>query len=358
MDDDRRGFLDDLLETPSPSGFETDGQRVWVDYVSEFADEVRADDYGNVVAVHEGDDDAPEVAFAGHADEIGFMVRRIDDDGFVHLSRIGGSDSTVSKGQHVTVHAADGPVHGVVGQSAVHIRDRDEDDVDDVWEQRVDLGVEDGEDARELVEVGDPITFASGVEDLQGTRVAGRGIDNRVGTWVAAEALRRAVEADVDATIYAVSTVQEELGTRGAQMVGFDLAPDAAVAVDVTHATDYTATKGDGATKKAADVALGDGPVVARGSSNHPKLVEAVRTAAGDSGLDVQLQAAGISTGTDADAFYTSRGGIPALNLGIPNRYMHTPVEVVDTEDLVAAADLLGAFAGAAADHDGFSVDL
>jgi endoglucanase len=357
MDERRRDFLDELLETPSPSGFETRGQQVWTDYVRGFADEVRTDEYGNAVAVHEGSGSGPEVAFAGHADEIGFIVRRIDDEGFVHLGRIGGSDRTVSKGQHVTIHAADGPVPGVVGQSAIHIRE-DDDEVDDVWEQRVDVGAEDGDAAREFVEVGDPITYASGVEDLAGSRVAGRGIDNRVGTWVAAEALRRAVDADVDATIYAVSTVQEEVGLRGARMIGFDLAPDAVVAVDVTHATDYTATKDDDATKKGADVELGGGPVVSRGSANHPRLVEAVREAASGAGVDVQLQAAGIRTGTDADAFYTSRGGIPSLNLGIPNRYMHTPVEVVDTPDLVAAADLLGAFAADVAEYDGFSVEL
>ena len=357
MDDERRAFLDELLETPSPSGFEARGQRVWVEHAREYADEVRTDEYGNAVAVHDGAGDGPAVAFAGHADEIGFIVRRIDEDGFLHLGRIGGSDGTVSKGQHVTVHASDGPVPGVVGQSAIHIRG-DDDEVDDVWEQRVDVGAADGEAAQELVEVGDPITFSTGVEDLQGSRIAGRGIDNRVGTWVAAEALRRAVERDVDATVYAVSTVQEELGLRGARMVGFDLDPDAVVAVDVTHATDYTATKGDDATEKAADVALGGGPVVARGSANHPSLVDAVRDAADGADVDYQLQAAGISTGTDADAFYTSRGGIPSLNLGIPNRYMHTPVEVVDTADLVAAADLLGAFAGEAARYDRFAVDL
>ena len=357
MDQQRRAFLDELLETPSPAGFEARGQRVWVDYVSEFADDVWTDAYGNAVAVHEGSgSDETEVAIAGHADEIGFIVRRIDDDGFLHLERIGGSDRTVSKGQHVTVHTDDGPVPGVIGQSAIHIRD--DDDVDDVWRQRVDLGVEDSEQAHELVEVGDPITFSTGVTDLQGTHIAGRGIDNRVGTWVAAETLRRAVETDAEATVYAVSTVQEELGLRGARMIGFDLAPDAFIAVDVTHATDYTATKGDSATKRSADVALGEGPVVARGSSNHPALVDAVRSAATETEIDIQLQAAGRRTGTDADAFYTARGGIPSLNLGLPNRYMHTPVEVVDTGDLVAAADLLGAFAGQAHEHGAFSVGI
>jgi endoglucanase len=343
--------LDRLLKTPSPSGYEVDGQRVWVEYAEQFADEVRTDEYGNAVAIHEGSGEGPEVAIAGHADEIGFIVRAIDDDGFVAMGRIGGSDRTVSKGQHVTIHA-DSPVEGVVGQNAIHLRDDDE--VDDISEQTIDIGATDREHAEELVEVGDPITFSSTVEDLEGTRVAARGIDNRVGTWTAAETLRRASEADADATVVAVSTVQEEVGLKGAQMVGFDVYPDAAIAVDVTHARDYP----DAPSDKGGDIELGSGPVVARGSTNHPTVVEAVRDAADSASIDVQLQAAGTRTGTDADGFYTQRGGIPSLNVGIPNRYMHTPVEVVDTDDLVAAADLMGEFATHAGDYETFSVDL
>jgi putative aminopeptidase FrvX len=351
MDSQRREFLDDLLTTPSPSGYETAGQRVWVDYVSAFADEVRTDEYGNAVATLEGS--GPEVAVTGHADEIGFIVRRIDDDGFVQLGRIGGSDKTVSKGQHVTIHGSDGPVRGVVGQNAIHLRDGD-DGVDDVGEQRVDIGAEDDEHARELIEVGDPITFSSTVEDLEGDLIAARGVDNRAGTWTAAETLRRAAERDVDATVHAVSTVQEETGLQGARMVGFDLNPDAVVAVDVTHATDYP----DAPSDRGGDVALGEGPVVGRGSANHPVVVEEVRAAATDTDVDVQLQAAGIRTGTDADAFFTSRGGIPSLNVGLPNRYMHTPVEVVDTGDLDDAATLLAGFAARVGDRESFAVDV
>jgi endoglucanase len=351
MDDRQRAFLDDLLTTASPSGYETAGQRVWIDYVSEFADDVRTDEYGNAVAVLEGE--GPEVAFAGHADEIGFIVRRIDDDGFVHLGRIGGSDKSVSRGQHVTIHGSDGPVNGVIGQTAIHLRDGD-DGYDDVREQKVDIGVEDGDAARELVEVGDPITFSTTVEELQGDRLAARGVDNRVGTWTAAEGLRQAAERDVDATVYAVSTVQEEVGLQGARMVGFDLAPDAAIAVDVTHASDSPDAPGD----RTAEISLGEGPVVSRGSANHPVVVEAVREAAADDEIDVQLAAAGIRTGTDADAFYVQQGGIPSLNLGLPNRYMHTPVEVIDATDLDAAAELLAGFADLAGEYEEFGVDL
>ena len=351
MDDDRRAFLTELLTTPSPSGYEAVGQRVWLDYVRAFADDVWTDDYGNAVAVHEGG--GPSIAFGGHGDEIGYIVRDITDDGFLRIGSIGGADRTVSKGQHVTVHA-ETPVAGVIGQTAIHLRERDDESHDDIAEQFVDIGVEDGDEAGELVDVGDPVTVETRVRPLHGTRMAARGMDNRVGVWAAAEGLRAAVEADVDATVYAVSTVQEEVGIQGAKMVGFDLDPDAAVAIDVTHATDNPDVPG----KRVGPVELGEGPVVSRGSANHPSIVDLARDAAKEADIDVQLQATGNRTGTDADAFYTSRGGIPSLNLGIPNRYMHTPVEVIDTDDLDAVAELLGAMGAEAADAAPFGLDI
>ena len=351
MDEKRREFLDALLDTASPSGFETAGQRTWVEYVSAFADEVRTDDYGNAVAVVEGGD--PTVALAGHGDEIGFMVRNIEDDGFLRLTAIGGSDRTVSQGQHVRIHTDDGPVPGVVGQTAIHLRDAEEESLTDIGDQFVDIGADDGDEAEALVERGDPVTFEQTVSELEGTTIAARGLDNRIGIWAAAEGLRRAAERDPEATVCAVSTVQEELGLQGAKMVGFDLAPDAVIATDVTHATDTPGSP----SKQQSGVELGGGPVIARGSANHPKVVDAVRSVAADVDVDVQLQATGSRTGTDADAFYTSRGGIPSLNLGVPNRYMHTPVETLNLDDLDAAATLMGTF-GARAEEFEFAVDL
>ena len=349
-----RTFLDDLLATASPSGFETPSQRVWTDYVREFAGDVSVDAYGNAVAVHEGAPDAPTIALAGHADEIGFIIRDVLDDGFLRIARIGGADRTVSKGQHVTVHADD-PVQGVIGQTAIHLRDAGDEAYEDIAGQFVDIGVADADEAREHVEVGDPVTFSTDCEELAGDRIAARGIDNRTGVWAAAEGLRRAAERDVDATVYAVSTVQEEVGLRGARMVGVDLDDvDAFVAVDVTHATDNP----DVNTEHRGPVDLGAGPVIARGSANHPVLVELARDAAAADAIDAQLQATGSRTGTDADAFYTVRGGVPSLNVSIPNRYMHTPVEVVDLGDLDAVADLLAAVADDAAEAAPFGVDV
>lgn len=353
MDDERRAFLDDLLSTPSPSGFEARGQRVWVDYVSAFADDVRTDAYGNAVAVYNEDGDGPSVAFAGHADEVGLMVSHIDDEGFLHLARIGGVDETVSQGQHVEVHTADGPVNGVIGQRAIHLREG-EHETKDVDEQYVDIGAEDGDEARELVSVGDPITYATPITELHGTRVAARGMDNRVGTWAAAEGLRRAVDAEVDATVYAISTVQEELGHNGARIVEPDLDLDAVLAVDVTFSADTPESN----KSEQGEAKLGGGPAVGRGSANHPVLVSAVREVAADADLDLQFEALGTRTGTDADDFFTRPGGVPSLVVSIPNRYMHTPVEVVDTADLTAVADLLAAFAARAPEFEPFAVEI
>jgi len=349
---ERRDFLESLLATDSPSGHEAPAQRVWVAYVEQFADEVRTDVYGNAVAVLERG--SPELAVAGHADEIGFAVREITDDGMVRLARIGGSDKTVSRGQHVTVHTDDGPVAGVVAQTAIHLRDDDGESVPDVTEQFVDVGAADGDRAEELIDRGDPITIAQRVRDLDGPRLAARGLDNRVGIWAAAETLRRVADRGTDATVYAVSTVQEEVGLRGARMVGFDLDPDAAIAVDVTHATDDPGTP----SKRDTGVTLGEGPVATRGSTNHPALVDAVRSVADDEDLPLQTAASPSGTRTDADAFFTARGGIPSLYVGVPNRYMHTPVEVVDADDLEATVDLLAAVAARAPEFEPFAVEL
>lgn len=336
MNSAQRTFLETLLEATGPSGFETDVTDSWVDYVSQYADSVERDAYGNAVAVYNEDADT-SIAIGGHADEIGFMVRQITGDGFLKLARVGGSDNTVSQGQRVSIHTDDGVVRGVIGQTAIHLRERGDNSVPDIAEQHVDIGAEDEDEAREHVSVGDPITVDVGLDELIGSRLIGRAMDNRVGIWVAAEVLRQAVEENLDITVYAVATVQEELGLRGAQMVGYDLDPDAFVAVDVTHATDTPGVPPDSST----EVELGGGPTVARGSASHPVLVEAARDAADATNTSYTFEAAGRRTGTDSDAVYVSKGGIPSLRVGIPNRYMHTPVEVIDTEDLEDTVTLL-----------------
>jgi len=336
-------FLKQLLETPSPSGFETSGQRVWMDYVGQFADEVYSDTYGNCFAVL-NPQGSPRVLLSGHSDEIGFMVQFVNDDGFIYFQSIGGSDPAIARGQRVIIHGIDGPVPGVIGQLAVHMQEADDrKKVPDFHQMFIDIGATSKADALKKVRVGNPITYNYGVVELGNGRIAARGCDNRIGTFAAAEGLRRASENrnELKACVIAVSTIQEENGLYGATMAGYSVHPDVAVVVDVTHATDIPlCTK-----NKHGDVRLGAGPVISWGSSNHPVVNARIEELAAREKIQVQFEANPRYTGTDADAIFRQKGGVPTVSLGLPNRYMHSPVEVIELEDLEELGTLMGTFA-------------
>lgn len=343
MRDESFAFLRSLLETPSPSGFETRGQRVWWDYVAKVADEVAADAYGNCCAtLNPGG--SPKVLLAGHGDEIGFMVNYISKDGFVYFRSIGGSDPALVRGQRVLVHGKDGPVPGVTGLLAIHMQDPEErKKVPELHSMFIDLGVSSKEQAEKLVAVGDPITYDYGVVRLGPGRIAARGCDNRIGTFAAAEGLRRAAKdrKKLKACVVAVSTIQEENGLYGAAMVGYSLHPEVAIAVDVTQATDIPPCKKE----RDGEVKLGGGPVLSYGSANHPVVCRRLEAVARQLEAPLQREANPRRTGTDADAFFLQRGGIPTATVGLPNRYTHSPVEVIELADLDGIGRLLGAFA-------------
>jgi endoglucanase len=336
-------FLRKLLTAPSPSGHESPGQRVWCEYARQFADEVRTDSYGNAVAVLNPRGD-PKVMLDGHADEIGLMVKHIDDKGFVYVQRIGGVDPALVRGKRVNIHTAKGIVRGVIGAPAIHLQERDkEPKVPKLHESYVDIGAADGKSARKRVAVGDPITFADNFEVLNGDVAVARGFDNRAGTWVVIEAMRIAAaeKSRLRGAIYACSSIQEEVGLIGAQMNVFNVRPDAALVVDVTHATDIPGVDA----KQHGEVKLGKGPTLSIGRENHPAIVERLRKIAGRKKIPLQFEAFSTTGGTDAMAIYKAQGGVPSAIVSIPNRYMHTTVEMVDLRDLQRAADLLSAFA-------------
>jgi len=343
MRDESFAFLKELLETPSPSGFETRGQRVWVNYLRPFSDALRGDAYGNAFATLNEMESGTKIMIGGHADELGLMVNYISDDGFVYFQGIGGVDRAMLRGRRVIIHGPSGPVHGVTGHLAIHMQEPDDrKKVPEFHEVYIDLGVGSRAEAEKLVRVGDAITFDAGLMRLQGDRIAARGCDNRIGTWAAAEAMRLlSGEKDrLKTTVIAASTVQEENGLYGAHMLGYRLRPDVALVVDVTHATDIPSCS----KTKHGDVKMGGGPVIGLGSANHPLLVERCREVAKEGGIPLQFEANPRQSGTDADAIFIQRGGIPTLTVQLPNRYMHSPVEVVDLRDLEALAKLLAAF--------------
>ena len=341
MDDERRAFLESLIDAPSPSGYEQAARDVWRGYAETFADAVRTDLHGNVIATR-NEGGAPRVMFAGHCDELGFQVNYITDDGFIYFNTVGGHDASLVPGRRVVVHAARGPIRGVTGRRAVHLTPWSERGkpikIEDVW---IDIGAKDKAAVDEQVRVGDPVTYDIGLQDLQGGLVASRALDNKIGAWVVAEALRR-IDADkLQGSVHAVATVQEEIGLRGATTSAFGLDPLVGVAVDVTHATDSP-----GVSKKTAgDVKLGGGPTITRGANVNPVVERLLFETAEELEMDVQIEAAPSGTGTDANAMQLARAGVATGLVGVPLRYMHTPSEVIDLADGDRAATLLARFA-------------
>ena len=334
-------FLTTLLNTPTPSSEEARGQRVWLDYVKPFADEVETDTYGNVIAIL-NPGGSPKIMVEGHADEIAFQVQYIDDNGFLWFSGVGGHDPALARGQRVHVHGRDGEVLGVIGALAVHMQDRKKQEVPELHELFIDIGAASRKDAEKRVAVGDMVTYIVGWQQLAGDVYIARACDNRIGTFVAAEVLRLCAKAGkkLKPCVVAASAVGEENGLYGAQMLGYSVRPDAALVIDVAQATDIPITN----KKRFGDIKLGQGPILSRGSVNHPMLVNRLEEVARKNKIAFQRGIDPRRSGTDADAIFLQRGGIASVAIGVPNRYMHTPVEAVHLGDLENLAAWLTAF--------------
>jgi putative aminopeptidase FrvX len=336
-------FLQTLVNTPSPVGHERRGQRVWLDYVRAYADETFSDAYGNCVAIcNKGG--SPRLMLAGHADEIALAVNYISDEGFIYVRRLGGVDAAITKAQRVVVHTAKGAVPGVVGNVPSHLskveKERKLPEVQDLF---IDIGAASRKEALKRVRIGDPITLADEFARLQDDLVVARAFDNRVGTWSVAEALRllRNSPKRLRAEVCAVSNIMEETGLLGARQIAYSLKPDVAVVVDVTHATDYpTVNK-----QQHGDVRIGAGPTLTHGGCNHPEVVRRLETVAKARRIPLQHEAMSSTSGTDTDVIFWTRGGIPSALVSLPNRYMHSPVELVSLKDLERIPELLAGFA-------------
>lgn len=329
-------FLKELVDAPSPSGFEQPAQRVVRRYVSQYADELKTDFHGNVIA-SKNPDAHPRVMLAGHCDEVGFIVSFINDDGYIYFKSIGGVDAGIVAGQRLYIHTEEGPVLGITGKKAIHLMEGDEKKkvpkLKDLW---IDIGAEDKENAEAIVAIGDPITFATGFEVLREDIVVSRAFDDKMGTFVVCEALR-ILEGIKSPAVFVVSTVQEEIGLRGAKTSAYGVNPDVGIAVDVTHSSDYP-----GSDKKiSGEVELGEGPVLYKGANINPVIGKLLVDTAKEKEIDYQFVAAPSGTGTDANAIQLNRAGVATALVSVPNRYMHTPLEVISLKDLESAAELL-----------------
>jgi len=336
-------FLEKLINTPSPPGHEARAQRVWLDYAGQFADETFTDAYGNAVAVlNKGG--SPRVMLAGHADEIAMTVNFINPEGFIHLRKVGGIDPGITKAQRIVIHTRNGPVKGVVGNVAPHLTKGEKDrKPPEIHELFVDIGVANRKEAEKLVRIDDPITVSDQFEMLRGDLAVARAFDNRIGTFSVAETLRLLKESKrkIHAEVCAVSNIMEEVGAFGARQIAYALKPDVALVVDVTHATDYPTVS----QPKHGDVKIGLGPTLTHGGCNHPEVVARLENVAKAEKIPLQHEAMSNTSGTDTDVIFWTRGGIPSALISLPNRYMHSPVELVSLKDLEKIPQLMTAFA-------------
>ncbi|MCE2884831.1 MAG: M20/M25/M40 family metallo-hydrolase [Planctomycetaceae bacterium] len=341
-------FLKELLDTPSPSGFERDGQRVWLAYARRFASKTWNDPYNNCFASFGPEGDGiPTLAVCGHADEIGLMVNHFDEKGFIYCKAIGGIDTGSIVGKRVqfrsSIPGVKNPVVGLIGATAIHLQDKSvEGKVRKMHELFIDIGAANGDEAKQRLAIGDAGVFLDGFMHLSDDLVVARALDNRIGTWIAAEALRLVAERakELKVRVVAVSTVQEEVGLRGAQMIARTLAPSVALVTDVGHATDSPGISH----AQHGLFKLAGGPKIAVGGAMQPEVV--ARLAEVAAGLSIPLQRAATpgGSGTDTDAIFV-QGGIPCGLVSLPIRYMHTTVEMTSLRDLNRIAHLFAGFA-------------
>ena len=335
-------FLKALAEAPSPSGYEQPVQKIFRDRIRNFVDEVQTDVLGNSYGLIKGKG-KPIVMLAGHCDEIGFMVKYIDEQGYIYFASIGGVDEQLLPGKRVWVHAPKRSILGVVGRKPIHLLDpKDREKAPQIHTQFIDIGAKTRKEAEKYVALGDPITFAVGLETLLGDRVVSRAFDDKVGSFVVAEVLRRVAEkkTQLPCTVYGVSTVQEELGLRGATTSAYQIQPDIGIAIEVGHASDYPEVD----KKRVGEYKIGAGPILARGANINPRVYDLLLKAAKRRKIPVQILGAPRATGTDANVIQLSRKGVATGLVSVPLRYMHTPTEVLSLKDLESTCELLVAF--------------
>jgi len=335
-------FLKELVEAPSPSGFEEPAAKVLRDRIKGAADTVETNVLGSVHATLKGSDSkAPSVMLAGHIDEVALMVNYISPEGFLTASMIGGVDSAILPGLRVNVHTADGILLGVMGRKPIHLIEREErEKVTKLEKLFIDLGLP-AEDVKKKVKIGDPITIAVGMEQFGDDLVVSRALDDKMGAWIAARVLEEVKKAGgAAATLTVAGTVQEEIGLRGGTTSAYSANPDIFIAVEVGHATDYP----DIDKRQHGEVIVGKGPAFGRGPNINKEILRRLEKAAKKLKIDYQINAEPAATGTDANAAQISRKGHATALVSIPNRYMHTPTEVISLRDLEAAVKILTRF--------------
>lgn len=340
MNDDQFAFFRQVVETTGPSGYEQDTQRIWRDRVHGVADSVKVDALGNAIAVLNPDGN-PSVMIDAHIDEIGFIVRYIDDDGYIYWASIGGFDPSTLAGNRVSIKGKNGPVYGVMGRKPIHLLDADErkkaPELKNMW---IDIGVNSREEAEALLAIGDAGGRAAGMHRLQGNLVTANSLDDRIGSYVLAESFRNLGQSKPQAAVYAASSVQEEIGLRGARVSAYDTNATIGIALEVTWTSDHPQAP----KTELGSIKVGKGPVIFRGANTNPRVFERLVAAADAANAPYQVDAIAGGTPTDQNAMQMSRSGMATGLVSVPTRYLHTASEVASTDDIDAAVAIVTRF--------------
>jgi len=339
-----KNFLFSLLKTPSPTGWEMPGQRVWANYVESYADEVQCDTYGSTWATIKGTS-KKTLMLEAHADEIGFIVKFISKDGFLRIDRVGGSDVATARGRRLHILGSKGEVLGVIGNTAIHLR-RDSlgsEKAPKIHELWVDVGASNPKDVEKMgIRVGHPAVYLDGPEELGPDLLISRALDNRIGSYIIAQVLKAVAASKKKPAwnLVCLNAVQEEIGGFGAKMATHRIHPTACLCLDVTHATD---TPGINPAQH-GEVALGGRVALTHGAANHPLLVQRLESVATSKGLKIQHEAVSRFTGTDTDSIYDVHNGIASALASLPLRCMHSVVETAHKQDIEDMIKLFTAF--------------
>ena len=330
-------FLRELVATPSPSGFEQPLQELVRKRLEGFVDELKTDVHGNVIGTR-NPEGKPRVMLAAHCDEIGFMVKHITDEGYIYFAPVGGVDANLVPGQSVEIHTSKGVVSGVVGKKPIHLMEEEDEKkkqkIHNFW---IDVGARKRKELDGVVSLGDAITFSKRFSVMRNRLVSSRSFDDKAGVFVLTEVMRKLAAKKFEAAVFGVSTVQEEIGLRGARTSAYAVKPDIGIAIDVEFSSDYP----DIDKRRVGEVSLGKGPVLYKGANINPVLGGLLIKAACEKKIPYQLSGSPRATGTDANVMQLTRSGVATAIVGIPNRYMHTPAEVVALPDLENAVKLL-----------------
>lgn len=331
-------FLKELLKTPGPSAFEHRPAKIWREQAEAYGAELKVDPYGNSFASF-ASGKKPTIMLSGHVDEIGLIIHYIDKNGLLYFQGVGGWDSQQLVGQRIRVMGYKGDIVGIIGKIPIHLlKEEDRKKVSKIKDMWIDIGAKDKADAQKYVRIGDAAVIEQPFLELLNNRVASKAIDNRIGAYIVLEAAKRAKKTKIE--VVAVASVQEEIGHAGALMASYGLEPNLAIAVDVTHATDIP----DLDKEEHGECALGSGPNISIGSTNHLGMFNYLLELADKNKIAYTIGTAPRRTSTDGDDIFKTHGGIPTLVISIPNRYMHSPSEMIDLNDLENVINLIVVF--------------